>query len=52
MGEEPGRTECPGSLLAELDPGTPAIPAVIQSATASGSSRVYQPGRDPNADQR
>lgn len=40
------------SLLAELDPGTPSVPTVTQRATASGSSRVYQAGRDLNIDQR
>ncbi|MFG3140641.1 hypothetical protein ACGFZA_31100 [Streptomyces sp. NPDC048211] len=40
------------SLLAELDPGTPAIVTVTQRATASGSARVYQAGRDLNIDQR
>lgn len=40
------------SLLTELDPGTPPIPTVTQRATASGSSRVYQAGRDLNIDQR
>ncbi|WP_371772975.1 hypothetical protein [Streptomyces sp. NBC_01438] len=40
------------SLLDELDPGTPSIPTVTQHATASGSSRVYQAGRDLNIDQR
>lgn len=39
-------------LLAELAPGTHTTTTVTQSATASGSSRVYQPGRDLNADQR
>ncbi|MFJ6466767.1 hypothetical protein ACIQM0_38160 [Streptomyces sp. NPDC091387] len=39
------------SLLTELDPGTPAIPTVTQRATASGSSRVYQAGRDLNVEQ-
>ncbi|MEU8630150.1 hypothetical protein [Streptomyces sp. NPDC048669] len=39
------------SLLIELDPGTPVIPTVTQRATASGSSRVYQAGRDLNVDQ-
>ncbi|MEV7706950.1 hypothetical protein FKO01_32755 [Mesorhizobium sp. B2-3-3] len=40
------------SLLTELDPSTPATPTVTQRATASGSSRVYQAGRDLNVDQR
>lgn len=40
------------SLLTELDPGTLSIPTVTQRATASGSSRVYQAGRDLNVDQR
>ncbi|MFE6972382.1 hypothetical protein [Streptomyces sp. NPDC057682] len=40
------------SLLTELDPGTSVPPAVTQRATASGSSRVYQAGRDLNIDQR
>ncbi|MYY02689.1 MULTISPECIES: hypothetical protein [unclassified Streptomyces] len=40
------------SLLTEIDPGTAATPAVTQRATASGSSRVYQAGRDLNVDQR
>ncbi|MFJ5843497.1 hypothetical protein [Streptomyces sp. NPDC092903] len=40
------------SLLTELDPGAPVIPTVTQRATASGSSRVYQAGRDLNLDQR
>ncbi|WLQ33987.1 hypothetical protein P8A18_11285 [Streptomyces castrisilvae] len=40
------------SLLTEIDPGTSAAPAVTQRATASGSSRVYQAGRDLNVDQR
>ncbi|MFI6960289.1 hypothetical protein [Streptomyces sp. NPDC050255] len=40
------------SLLTELDPGTRSIPTVTQRATASGSSRVYQAGRDLNVDQR
>ncbi|MFG2406118.1 hypothetical protein ACGFR8_17615 [Streptomyces brevispora] len=40
------------SLLIELDPGTAATPTVTQHATASGSSRVYQAGRDLNVDQR
>ncbi|MFE7622233.1 hypothetical protein [Streptomyces sp. NPDC057509] len=40
------------SLLTEIDPSTSATPAVTQRATASGSSRVYQAGRDLNVDQR
>ncbi|MFD7972383.1 hypothetical protein [Streptomyces clavifer] len=40
------------SLLIELDPGALATPTVTQHATASGSSRVYQAGRDLNVDQR
>ncbi|MFE7977205.1 hypothetical protein [Streptomyces shenzhenensis] len=40
------------SLLTELAPGTPATVTVTQRATASGSSRVYQAGRDLNVDQR
>ncbi|WP_329614149.1 hypothetical protein OG244_13795 [Streptomyces brevispora] len=40
------------SLLTELDPGAPVAPAVTQRATASGSSRVYQAGRDLSVDQR
>ncbi|MEU3464729.1 hypothetical protein ABZ721_32875 [Streptomyces sp. NPDC006733] len=35
------------ALLAELAPQTPATaPGVTQSATASGSARIYQAGRD------
>jgi hypothetical protein len=40
------------SLLAELAPETPATVSVTQRATASGSARVYQAGRDLNVDQR
>ncbi|MFI5544722.1 hypothetical protein ACIA6E_13220 [Streptomyces sp. NPDC051815] len=40
------------SLLTELDPGTPATTTVVQHATASGSSRIYQAGRDLKVDPR
>lgn len=40
------------SLLAELTPHTHTTAAVTQRATASGSSRVYQAGRDLNVDER
>ncbi|MFE9093624.1 hypothetical protein [Streptomyces sp. NPDC007264] len=40
------------SLLTELAPGTLTTVTVTQCATASGSSRVYQAGRDLNVDQR
>ncbi|MEE4490322.1 hypothetical protein [Streptomyces sp. BE230] len=40
------------SLLTELDPSTRSGPTVTQRATASGSSRVYQAGRDLNVEQR
>jgi hypothetical protein len=35
-------------VLAELDPERPAAAPVVQHATASGSSRIYQAGRDQN----
>ncbi|MEU5308774.1 hypothetical protein [Streptomyces sp. NPDC021562] len=40
------------SLLTELAPGALTPVTVTQRATASGSSRVYQAGRDLNIDQR
>ncbi|MFJ6571934.1 hypothetical protein ACIQNU_31475 [Streptomyces sp. NPDC091292] len=40
------------SLLAELAPNTFTTATVTQRATASGSSRVYQAGRDLNVDER
>ncbi|MET8824993.1 hypothetical protein ABZX40_24530 [Streptomyces sp. NPDC004610] len=40
------------SLLTELAAEAPATVTVTQRATASGSSRVYQAGRDLNVEQR
>ncbi|MFD6974521.1 hypothetical protein [Streptomyces sp. NPDC059979] len=36
------------ALVNELQPHPPATPAITQQATASGSARVYQAGRDQN----
>ncbi|MFG2947564.1 hypothetical protein [Streptomyces adustus] len=40
------------SLLIQFAPEGPAAMTVTQHATASGSARVYQAGRDLNLDQR
>ncbi|MBQ0830583.1 hypothetical protein [Streptomyces tagetis] len=42
----------PPSLLTEPASGTRTTVTVTRRATASGSSRVYQAGRDLNVDQR
>jgi hypothetical protein len=47
----PEEAEALRTLLGELRPHAPEIPSVTQHATASGSARVYQAGRDQNIGQ-